>query len=109
MNRYYIRINGQEFGFLVDGIHDIDEKIDCEVTQEDYDRFFELQSEGKQFRLKEVATGETLFDLIEEYIPSADNTARPPSQLELLQEEVLNQSEMMLDMDFRLTSVELGL
>lgn len=68
-NNYYVRIQEQKFGFLVDGIHDIDETIDHKVTSEDYKTFFELQSEGKQFRVKEAPTGETLFDLIEEYTP----------------------------------------
>ena len=68
-NNYYIRIQEQKFGFIVEGIHDIDETTDHKVSNEDYKTFFELQSEGKQFRVKEVATGETLFDLIEEYVP----------------------------------------
>ena len=68
-NNYYVRIQEQKFGFLVDGIHDIDETIDHKVTNEDYKTFFDLQSEGKQFRVKEAPTGETLFDLIEEYTP----------------------------------------
>ena len=68
-NNYYVRIQEQKFGFIVEGIHDIDETIDRKVTNEDYKTFFDLQSEGKQFRVKEVPTGETLFDLIEEYTP----------------------------------------
>ena len=68
-NNYYVRIQEQKFGFIVEGIHDIDETIDHKVTNEDYKTFFELQSEGKQFRVKEAPTGETLFDLIEEYTP----------------------------------------
>ena len=68
-NNYYVRIQEQKFGFIVEGIHDIDETIDHKVTNEDYNTFFEFQSEGKQFRVKEAPTGETLFDLIEEYTP----------------------------------------
>lgn len=68
-NNYYVRIQEQKFGFIVEGIHDIDETIDHKVTNEDYKTFFDLQSEGKQFRVKETPTGETLFDLIEEYTP----------------------------------------
>ena len=68
-NNYYIRIQEQKFGFIAEGIHDIDETIDHAITNEDYKTFFELQSKGKQFRVKEVSTGETLFDLIEEYVP----------------------------------------
>ena len=68
-NNYYVRIQEQKFGFIVEGIHDIEETIDHAITNEDYKTFFELQSEGKQFRVKEAPTGETLFDLIEEYTP----------------------------------------
>lgn len=68
-NKYYIRIQEQKFGFIVEGIHDIDERIDHKVTNEDYKTFFYLQSKGKQFKVKEVPTGVTLFDLIEEYTP----------------------------------------
>ena len=68
-NNYYIRIQGEKFGFVVDGVHDILADVDHAITNEDYDRFFELQSKGKQFIVKDVPTGETLFDLIEEYTP----------------------------------------
>ena len=69
-NNYYIRIQEQKFGFIVEGIHDIDETIDHAITNEDYKTFFDLQAEGKQFRVKEIPTGKTLFDLVEEYIPA---------------------------------------
>ena len=107
-NKYYVRIQEDKFGFVVDGIHDILADVDHAITNEDYDRFFELQSKGKQFRVKDVPTGEGLFDLIEEYVPEPLPPV-PPSDMELLLEEVLNQSEMILEMDFRLTSIELGL
>lgn len=105
--KYYIRIENNNFGFVVDDIHTIDEATDHEVTQEEYDKFFELQSEGKQLRLKEVATGERLFDLIEEYTP--EPLSPVPSEAELLKEEVLLLTESYLDMEFRMTNYELGL
>ena len=95
-NNYYLRIQEQKFGFIVEGIHDIDETIDYKVTNEDYKTFFNLQSEGKQFRVKEVATGETLFDLIEEYtpepieIPVTVSLEERIEALETLMLEVLN-------------------
>ena len=67
-DRYYLRIEGDTFGFTVEGIHDIKE-ADIKIAQEEYDKFFKLQSEGKQFRLKEMPAGTGLFDYIEEYIP----------------------------------------
>lgn len=106
MNKYYLRIEDNDYGFIVDGIYDI-LSTDIEITNEDYNKFFELQSQGKQFRLKKIPTGNRLFDLIEEY--TQEQLPVQPSELELLQEEMLNQSEFMLDMDFRITSLELGL
>ena len=73
-NNYYIRIQGEKFGFVVDGVHDILSDVDHAITNEDYNRSFELQSEGKQFRVKDVPTGEELFDLIEEYVPEVVET-----------------------------------
>ena len=66
--KYYLRIDGGHFGFLVEDIHTIKE-TDIKITQEEYDEFFKLQSEGKQFKLKEIATGIGLFDYLEEYTP----------------------------------------
>lgn len=47
------------------------------------------------------------LDLFEEYIPKV--TERPISEIELLKEEILIQSATMVDLDFRLTTLELGL
>ena len=52
MNKYYLRIEDNVFGFVADGIYDI-LSTDIEITNEDYNKFFELQSQGKQFRLKQ--------------------------------------------------------
>ncbi|MBC5626172.1 hypothetical protein H8S10_11960 [Clostridium sp. NSJ-49] len=87
MNKYYLRIENDKFGFVVEGIHEIDETTDYAVTQEEYNKFFELQSEGKQFRVKADATGVTLFDLIEEYTPKPLPPA-PPSEAELLKQRI---------------------
>lgn len=78
-NKYYIRIQENTFGFVVEGIHKIDETTDHAIAQEEYNKFFELQSEGKQFRVKEVPTGTSLFDLIEEYIPPVIEIPYEPS------------------------------
>ena len=63
---YYIRIKNDKFGFVVDGIHEILE-TDIKITETEYIEFFKLQSEGKQFRVKD-SNGKTLFDILEEYI-----------------------------------------
>ena len=87
MIKYYIRIYNDTFSFVVDDIHTITPTTDYEITPEDYDKFFELQSEGKQFRVKSITTGESLFDLIEEYTPEPLPPAQP-SEIELLKQRI---------------------
>lgn len=84
--KYYLRIENEVFCFVVEGIHVINPKIDHLITKEDYDRFFDLQSHGKQFRLKAEPTGESLFDLVEEHTP--EPIPVPPSETDLLKERV---------------------
>lgn len=67
MDKYYLRINGSTFGFLLKGYNEIKE-TDIEISKEDHSRFLELQTEGKQFRVRSVPTGTTLFDYLEEYV-----------------------------------------
>ena len=95
-NKYYLRIENDNFGFVVDDIHQIRE-TDILITNEDYDKFFELQSLGKQFKLKEVPTGLSLFDYIEEYIPEAIKESQEPGV-----------DECMLDLEYRVSLIELG-
>ena len=95
-NKYYLRIEDNNFGFLVEGIHEIKE-TDIPITYEDYTTFFNYQSEGKQFKLKEIPAGSGLFDYVEEYIPEV---------VEVIQETGID--EFMLDVDYRLSKLELG-
>lgn len=96
MNKYYLRIEGNNFGFVLDGIHEILD-TDIEITNEDYNRFFELQSQGKQFRLKETPTGTELFDYVEEYIPEVIVEPVEPGI-----------EEIALDHEYRISKLELG-
>lgn len=57
----FLVIDGDIFGF--------DNKGNIPIKDEDYDLFFDMQKEGKQFKLKDIPTGTGLFDYIEEYIP----------------------------------------
>ncbi|MBB6622226.1 hypothetical protein H7E67_02165 [Clostridium gasigenes] len=75
---YYLRVENENFGFVVDEVHDIKD-TDNAITTEDYNKFFNLQGEGKQFRIKENSTGTGLFDYIEEYIQTVDTTIKPIS------------------------------
>lgn len=74
--QYYLEIEDGNFGFIVEGIHEIKE-THIKITNDEYNRFFDLQSQGKQFRLKEQPTGLGLFDYIEEYIPEVNKDNIP--------------------------------
>lgn len=94
---YYLRIEVEDFGFVVNTIHEIQE-TDIKITKEDYDRFFELQSSGKQFRLKEVPTSEDgLFGYVEEYTPISEDVT-PTKGIE----------DYLIDLDARVCKIELG-
>lgn len=69
---YYLRIQNKNFGFVTDDIHTILD-TDIKISDEDYSRFFQLQSEGKQFRIKNL-NGTTLFEIVEEYTTIFENT-----------------------------------
>lgn len=95
-NQYYLSIEHNNFGFLVKGIHKIKE-TDVQITEADYNKFFELQNKGKQFRLKETPTGTDLFDYIEEYVPEV---------VEVVPEVGLE--EIALYHEYRISKLELG-
>jgi hypothetical protein len=77
----YLRLDNQSFGFLTSEIHEI-LSSDISITLEDYNRFFELQNQGKQFRSKENPTGTGLFDYIEEYTLEVIEVPTKPTELE---------------------------
>lgn len=67
--KYYLRLSGSnDFGFIMEGIHEL-VKGDIPISESDYNKFFDLQSEGKQFKVKDTPTGDTLFDYIEQFTP----------------------------------------
>lgn len=108
-DKYYLEIiDKNNFGFIKGDTEELQGLGTLvEISINDYNQFHELNSKGKQFRLKANPIGNTLFDYIEEY--TLECIPCEPTEEELLKEEVLNQSEMMLDMDYRMTSLELGL
>lgn len=105
-NKYYLRIEGDSFGFVTTENHEILE-TDIKITSEDYEEFFNLQTNGVEFKLRQEPIGNTLFDYIEEY-DSTQNISFTPNKLEMLEEQLLQQSEYMVDMEYRLTNLELG-
>lgn len=79
----YLRIVNTSFGFVIEGIHEITDD-DISISKDEYEYFLLMQSEGKQFRVKND-TGISIFDVIEEYIPGI-NTNIPKTELEILKE-----------------------
>lgn len=96
MSKTYLRITDDGFGFVVEDFHTI-LPTDITIEQKDYERFFELQSEGKEFRLKTSKTGTKLFDCIEEY------TSEQP-----IIAETIGSDEHLLDLDYKISLLELG-
>lgn len=65
----YLRTENGKIEFLTEDIHEI-KKTDILLSEEEYKEFFELQSQGKQYKLKEAVTYDVspgLFDYIEEF------------------------------------------
>ncbi|MDU3526401.1 MULTISPECIES: hypothetical protein [Clostridium] len=109
IDKYYLRINNNSFGFVVEGIHEIKEK-DIEINNEDYNRFFELQSQGKQFRIKETPTGEELFGYVEEYTPEITPIDPVPNETDILKEKVdileKENADLLLDSALKDSKIE---
>lgn len=66
---FYLRTENNKIEFLADDVHEI-KSTDLLLSNEDYEKFFELQSQGKQYKLREIVTLEIssgLFDYIEEF------------------------------------------
>lgn len=67
---FYLRTENNKIEFLTNEIHEI-KNTDMLLSDEEYNEFFELQSQGKQYRLKEAVTytlPPSLFDYVEEFV-----------------------------------------
>ena len=103
-NKYYFIIIDNYFGFVVEGLHEITEN-DVLITNKDYNTFFENQEKGKCYRLKkEIKLNKGLFGYIEEYTPEVI-----PIPITEEEQQDLDQLEYLMELDLRLTSLELGL
>lgn len=69
---YYIFQNGDDFGFKCDEIHEITES-DVLISDEIYQHFFDIQSNGKLLRIKNI-NGTTFEEIFEEYIFGYEET-----------------------------------
>lgn len=67
----YIRIENDNFGFIDPNIAEV-RRSDIEISKSDYLEFLRLQSQCKQFRVKN-ANGNSLFEIIEEYKNESSN------------------------------------
>lgn len=88
--KYYLRIENNSPVFLLKDLHQI-KKTDIEVTDGEHEEFMNLQSEGKQFRVKETPTGNGLFDYLEEYTPEViiDSTPTDKERIKALEKAML--------------------
>lgn len=83
----YLRIKGESFGFVVEGVHTIVE-TDIPITDEEYAGFFRRQGAGECFRLKkERPESGGLFDYIEPF-EMEQPEPMAPTEIELLKEKV---------------------
>lgn len=106
---YYLRIEENNFGFVLEELHEIKE-TDISITNEDYYMFFDLQAKGKQFRLKEVPTGKELFDYVQEYTPEVTPIDPVPSETDILKEKVnvleKENADLLLDSALKDSKIE---
>lgn len=106
---YYLRIEENNFGFVLEGLHEIKE-TDISITNADYNNFFDLKSIGKQFRLKETPTGKGLFDYVEEYAPEINQVDPVPSETDILKEKVnvleKENADLLLDSALKDSKIE---
>ena len=101
---YYLNIENSVFSFLTDEIHDISES-DIPISLEDYDEFFKKQSDGVQFKLKDVIAEDAvgLFDYVEE-VPHETNEDNPQETLENLRTEYEALMERMQALENKLNA-----
>lgn len=95
---YYIRIENNNIGFVVEGIHQI-LNTDIKISNEDYEKFFELQSQGKQFRIKNPK-GANLFEILEEYVRINEDIEIPVTldeRVENLEKENANLTFLLME------------
>lgn len=63
---------------------------DVKITDEEYVKYFEMEQDGKQFRVRELPEPSLgLFGYVEEFIP--EPMVMPPSETEILREQIIQQ------------------
>lgn len=93
----YIFVNEENFGFKDPEINEILE-TDIPISNEIYNKFFELQAQGKQFKIKNLQ-GKTFEEIFEEVIQEpVEETPQEPSPIEKLENENKQLKKDMEDM-----------
>lgn len=90
---YYIFQNGDDFGFKCDEIHTITE-TDVLISDEIYQEFFEVQSNGKSLRIRNI-DGTTFEEIFEEYVPTIEETNA--EKIIKLQNKLLETDHMIVE------------
>lgn len=92
---FYLRTENQKIEFLTDEIHEI-KNTDMLLSTEEYEKFFELQSQGKQYRLKTSVTidenDKGLFGYIEEF----ENESIPSDEIKSDFEMIIEQNKTLM-------------
>ena len=94
---YYMYIDKEfdRIGFKVEGEHDITED-DFPISEENYNRFFELQEQGISLRVKDIHA-EKFEDIFEEFVPEIPkDVIEEESEVEALKNKV-NRLEQVLN------------
>lgn len=85
----YLSVDKENFGFKDSVINAIVE-TDIPISEEIYNKFFELQAQGKQFKIKNIQ-GATFEEIFEEIIPEpVEPGVIEPSPIELLTQQIAN-------------------
>lgn len=95
--KYLVIFSDNTFGF---NDEEIDGATNIVIEDEDYHKFFDLQSQGKQFKLKTNATGTGLFDYIEEYTQTNTNVEVGATKEEKLNNKILSLQATIIKMQF---------
>lgn len=102
--KYLIIFSDGNFGFNDEQINGATSHL---ISEEEYENFFNLQGQGKQFRLKATSTGTKLSDYIEEYTPTPIISTNPlkedttkiienlQNQIASLKETITSQNDTM--------------
>ncbi|MDT8717831.1 hypothetical protein IAI10_14275 [Clostridium sp. 19966] len=89
--KYIFKNSDGGFGFKEDSINEI-LATDVKISDELYNKFFEMQNQGKQYNLKDI-NALTFEDAFEEY--SVLVTPIQPSQTELMQQTIDSQVQQI--------------